>query len=275
MDNSPKDSTVPAIIVRKSRARDRNTTTKLDRHGRNAPRCRQQRRQGHADGCDNVEDRFPESPIQLTIDYDLQAIAETDMVGQAKARLSRWTRVPAKFSPWSAARRLIATISPISSPSGRMAVAQYRSTNAAAESRHSGAACSGLGLQDCDGHGRCWSPKQIPENFTALLPGITRNFYGRDVSLLAARRDMAMVGLHVAIVDSCDVFFYNVGQKYGNRHDFINTASGLGLRHGAPGSTCRAKSLGSMPSEEWVAARLSPQMVRRRNHFRVHRAGRR
>jgi len=90
----------------------------------------------------------------------------------------------------------------------------------------------------------------VPESFTAFCPGYG-TFYGQmHKCWVYGKKSHGEVGLHNAIVQSCDVFFYNLGMRLG-----IGTISkygkmlGLGERTGID---LPAEEPGLMPSEEWV-----------------------
>jgi len=89
-----------------------------------------------------------------------------------------------------------------------------------------------------------------PENFTAFCPGYGV-FYGQmHKCWVYGKSSHGAVGLHRAIVESCDVFFYNVGMRMG-----IGTISkyakmlGLGAKSGID---LPSEEPGLVPSEEWV-----------------------
>ena len=89
--------------------------------------------------------------------------------------------------------------------------------------------------------------KDVPANFTVFCPGYAE-FYGRTFHCWRPAGH-GVVDLHKAIVDSCDVYFYNVGQRLGiDRIHKYATELGLGRRTGIdlPG-----EEPGLMPSEEW------------------------
>ncbi|HEY1865494.1 MAG TPA: penicillin-binding transpeptidase domain-containing protein, partial [Candidatus Acidoferrales bacterium] len=89
--------------------------------------------------------------------------------------------------------------------------------------------------------------KAIPEDFQVFCPGYA-TFYGR-VFHDAEKPAHGQIGLHNAIVHSCDVYFYNVGQRLGiDRISYYATKLGLGRKTGIdlPG-----EESGLMPSEEW------------------------
>ena len=60
--------------------------------------------------------------------------------------------------------------------------------------------------------------KAVPEDYKVFCPGYAE-FYGRIFH--DAEKDHGEVDLHKAIVESCDVYFYNVGQTAGHRPHFL------------------------------------------------------
>ena len=92
--------------------------------------------------------------------------------------------------------------------------------------------------------------KTPPESFTAFCPGYGM-FYGQmHKCWVYGKSSHGTVSLHEAIVRSCDVFFYNVGMRMG-----IGTISkyakmlGLGAKTGID---MPSEEPGLVPSEEWV-----------------------
>jgi penicillin-binding protein 2 len=192
---------------------------------------------------DDVE-ATPGKPIQLTIDYDLQSVAEADFTnkegaliamdartGAVLAVVSRPTFDPNDFSvrvpskEWAALntdprtpllnRAIQAQLAPGSVFKIVMATAMLES-------------------------------KAIPANYTVNCPGYA-NFYGRTFHCDHAH---GSVDLHKGIVASCDVYFYNVGKLLGiDRISHYATGLGLGRRTGIdlPG-----EEPGLVPSEDWV-----------------------
>jgi penicillin-binding protein 2 len=167
---------------------------------------------------DDVE-AIPGRPIQLTIDYDLQSIAENDFAnkqgaliamdahtGEVLAMVSRPTFDPNDFAvrippkEWAALnsdpqtpllnRAIQAQLAPGSVFKVVMATAMLES-------------------------------KAIPANYTVNCPG-SAVFYGRVFHCDHAH---GAVDLHKGIVASCDVYFYNVGK---HRHRPAKRRAGPG-----------------------------------------------
>ena len=89
--------------------------------------------------------------------------------------------------------------------------------------------------------------KAIPESFSVFCTGIT-DFYGRAFHCWQ-KHGHGSVSLHKAVVQSCDVFFYNVGKRLGiDRIAYYATQLGLGRKTGID---LPAEESGLMPSEEW------------------------
>jgi penicillin-binding protein 2 len=89
-----------------------------------------------------------------------------------------------------------------------------------------------------------------PENFTAYCPGYA-TFYGRQFKCwVYGKSSHGLVDLHKAIMESCDVFFYNVGQRLGiDRISYYAKKLGLGQKTGID---LPSEESGLVPSEEWV-----------------------
>ena len=92
--------------------------------------------------------------------------------------------------------------------------------------------------------------KVPPENFTTFCPGYA-TFYGRQFKCwVYGKSSHGTVDLHTAITKSCDIFFYNVGQRLGiDRISYY--ASHLGLGH-RTGIDLPSEEVGLVPSEEWA-----------------------
>ena len=196
---------------------------------------------------DNVA-AIPGKPIQLSIDYDLQSVAEADMAdkegsvvamdartGDILAMVSRPTFDPNDFAiripqeQWQKFnsdpetplfnRAIQAQLAPGSVFKIVMATAMLES-------------------------------KAVPETMTAFCPGYA-TFYGRTFKChVFGKGGHGEVNLHKAIVQSCDIYFYNVGKGLGiDRISYYANMLGLGRRTGIdlPG-----EEPGLVPSEEWA-----------------------
>jgi penicillin-binding protein 2 len=91
-----------------------------------------------------------------------------------------------------------------------------------------------------------------PANFTAYCPGYA-TFYGRTFKCWVfgkLKGGHGLVDLHKAIMESCDVFFYNVGQRLGiDRISYYAKLLGLGKKTGID---LPSEESGLIPSEDWV-----------------------
>lgn len=89
-----------------------------------------------------------------------------------------------------------------------------------------------------------------PENFTTFCPGYA-TFYGRMFKCwVFGKSSHGVVDLHKAILASCDIFFYNAGMKLGiDRLSYYATKMGLGHKTGID---LPSEEPGLMPSAEWV-----------------------
>jgi penicillin-binding protein 2 len=191
------------------------------------------------------QDPTPGKPIRLTIDYDLQSVAEQAMAGkmgaivvldprngEVLAMVSQPAYNPSDFAvsipreEWDQLnndpkkpllnRALQAQLPPGS-------IFKIFETTAMLES------------------------KAIPPDFKVFCPGYA-TFYGR-VFHDSEPPPHGEIGLHDAIVHSCDVYFYNVGQRLGiDRISYYGSSLGLGRKTGIdlPG-----EDSGLMPSEAW------------------------
>ncbi|HEY4817222.1 MAG TPA: penicillin-binding protein 2 [Candidatus Acidoferrum sp.] len=92
--------------------------------------------------------------------------------------------------------------------------------------------------------------KVPPASFTTFCPAYA-TFYGRQFKCwVYGKSTHGFVDLHKAIVESCDIFFYNVGQRLGiDRISYYASNLGLGRRTGVD---LPSEETGLVPSEEWV-----------------------
>jgi penicillin-binding protein 2 len=191
------------------------------------------------------QEAIPGKSIQLTIDYDLQVVAEQALAGRKGAivalnsrtgevlamashpapdpndfavRISReeWKRLSEDPDRPLLNRAIQAQLAPGSVFKIIMATAMLES-------------------------------KAIPEDFSIFCTGAT-DFYGRTFHCWE-KGGHGLVSLHKAVVHSCDVFFYNVGKRLGiDRIAYYAMQLGLGhkTRIDLPG-----EEAGVMASEEW------------------------
>ncbi len=194
---------------------------------------------------DNLE-AIPGKPIQLTIDEDLQQIAEADMVdkvgavvamdartGEILAMVSRPTFDPNDFAVRIPSQEWASLNSDPATPLLNRAIQAQLAPGSVFKIVVATAMLES---------------KAIPPTFTAYCPGYAV-FYGRTFHC-AEKQGHGTVNLHNAIVHSCDVYFYNVGQRLGiDRISYYGSGLGLGRRTGVdlPG-----EEPGLMPSEDWV-----------------------
>jgi penicillin-binding protein 2 len=192
---------------------------------------------------DDVE-AIPGKPVQLTIDYDLQSVAEADFANKEGALIAMDARTG----------EVLAMVSrPTFDPNDfavRIPTPEWQKLNTDKETPLLNRA---IQAQLAPGSvfkivmaTAMLESKAISANFTAYCPGYAQ-FYGRTFHCDHAH---GTVDLHKAIVSSCDVFFYNVGKMLGiDRIDQYATGLGLGRRTNIdlPG-----EEPGLIPSEDWV-----------------------
>jgi penicillin-binding protein 2 len=200
-----------------------------------------------------TQEAIPGKQIQLSVDYDLQAVAEQSLgtrpgavvaldprTGEVLAMVSRPTPDPNDFAVRISSKEWKdLNDDPLKPLLNRAIQAQlapgsvFKIVTATAM------------LED-----------HVPsENFTAFCPGYG-TFFGRPYhcwvyySKNGGPKSHGVVNLHDAILESCDVFFYNVGIKLGiDRLAYY--ASGLGVGH-KTGIDLPAEEAGLMPTQEWV-----------------------
>jgi penicillin-binding protein 2 len=95
-----------------------------------------------------------------------------------------------------------------------------------------------------------YESKAVPENFTVFCPGYG-TFYGRQFKCwVFGKSSHGVVDIHRAVNQSCDIFFYTIGPRLGiDRISYFATKLGLGHKTGID---LPSEETGLMPSEDWV-----------------------
>jgi penicillin-binding protein 2 len=200
----------------------------------------------------STQEAIPGKQITLTIDYDLQKVAEESLgqrpgavvaldprTGEILAMVSRPTPDPNDFAiqvskdEWKKLNE-----DPLHPLLNRAIQAQlapgsvFKIVTATAM------------LED-----------HVPqESFTTFCPGYG-TFYGRQFKCWiyfakTGAKSHGVTNLHDAILKSCDVFFYTVGMRLGiDRLAYYGSKMGIGHRTGID---LPSEEPGLMPSEEWV-----------------------
>jgi penicillin-binding protein 2 len=187
---------------------------------------------------------LPGKPIQLTIDYDLQSVADADFEGKEGALIAMDARNG----------EVLAMVSrPTFNPNDfavRIPNKEWQELNSNPETPLLNRA---IQAQLAPGSvfkivmaTAMLESKAIPASYKVYCPGYA-NFYGRIFHCDHAHGE---VDLHKAIVASCDVYFYNVGKLLGiDRISYY--ANALGLGH-LTGIDLPGEEPGLVPSEAWV-----------------------
>lgn len=190
-------------------------------------------------------DAIPGKPIHLTIDYDLQAVAEKALAGKKGAVVA--------LNPQTG--EVLAMASQPSYDPNSFAISVSRDEwlrlnndpekpllNRAIQAQLAPGSVFKILMSTA-----MLESKALPDDYSVFCPG-RGNFYGRIF------HDWKPAGhgttdLHSAIVHSCDIFFYNVGKDLGiDKISYYATHMGLGKKTGIdlPG-----EESGLIPSEEW------------------------
>lgn len=181
--------------------------------------------------------------IELTIDEDLQAVAEADFVGkegalvamdartgEVLAMISRPTFDPNDFAVRVPSKEWAALNTDPQTPLLNRAIQAQLAPGSVFK------VVEGVAMLES---------KAIPANYSVYCPG-SATFYGH---LYHCDHAHGEVDLHKGIVASCDVYFYNVAKLLGiDRIGYYSTSLGMGKRTGIdlPG-----EEPGLIPSEAW------------------------
>lgn len=194
------------------------------------------------------QEATPGKDIRLTVDYDLQAVAENALAGRKGSIVALDPRTG----------EVLAMVShPAPDPNDfaiRVSKEEWQRLN---EDPDKPLLNRAIQAQLAPGSvfkivmaTAMLESKAIPENMTVFCPGYAY-FYGRMFKdHVYGKGSHGIVDLHKAIVQSCDIYFYNVGKGLGiDRISYYATKLGLGRRTGID---LPAEENGLMPSEEWV-----------------------
>ena len=195
-----------------------------------------------------TQEAIPGKQIQLTIDYDLQQIAEQSLgprPGAAVALDPRTGEVLAMVSHPALDPNEFAV---------RISGEDWKSLN---EDPQHPLLNRAIQAQLAPGSvfkivtaTAMLEDKVPPENFTTFCPGYA-TFYGRQFKCyIYGKGSHGVAGLHKAILESCDIFFYNVGMRLGiDRLSYYGSKLGLGHKTGID---LPSEEPGLMPSAEWA-----------------------
>jgi len=196
------------------------------------------------------QEAIPGKQIQLTIDYDLQTVAEQSLGEREGAVVA--------LDPRSG--EVLAMVShPAPDPNDfavRVSKEEWQRLN---EDEHKPLLNRAIQGQLAPGSvfkivmaTAMYESHAVPENMTIFCPGYG-TFYGRQFKCWvywSQKPAHGVVDIHRAVNQSCDIFFYTLGMRMGI--DMISKyASGMGLGH-KTGIDLPAEEAGLMPSEEWV-----------------------
>ncbi len=194
------------------------------------------------------QEAVPGKQIQLTIDYDLQEVAEKALAGRKGAIVALDPRTG----------EVLALVSrPAPDPNDfavRVSKQEWQRLN---EDDDRPLLNRAIQAQLAPGSvfkivmaTAMLEEKVPPENFTVFCPGYAI-FYGRMFKChIYGKGGHGIVDFHHAIIHSCDIFFYNIGQRMGiERISKYAKMLGLGARTGID---LPSEETGLIPSEEWV-----------------------
>jgi len=194
------------------------------------------------------QEAIPGKQIQLTIDYDLQQIAEEAMAGKKGAVVA--------LDPSTG--EILAFVSrPAPDPNDfaiRVSKEEWQRLNADPDrpllNRVTQAQLAPGSVFKIVMATAMLEEKVPPESFTAFCPGYA-TFYGRQFKCwVYGKAGHGVMDVHNAIVHSCDVFFYNIGMRMGiDRISKYAKMLGFGAKTGID---LPSEESGLVPSEEWV-----------------------
>jgi len=194
------------------------------------------------------QEAIPGKQIQLTIDYDLQQIAEEALAGKKGAVVA--------LDP-STGEVLAFVSRPAPDPNDfaiRVSKEEWQRLNMDPDrpllNRVTQAQLAPGSVFKIVMATAMLEEKVPPESFTTFCPGYA-TFYGRQFKCwVYGKAGHGVMDVHNAIVHSCDVFFYNIGMRMGiDRISKYAKMLGLGAKTGID---LPSEEPGLVPSEEWV-----------------------
>ena len=196
----------------------------------------------------STQEAIPGKQIQLTIDYDLQQVAEQSLGARPGAVVA--------LDPRSGEVLAMASHPAVDGNdfAVRISSEEWKQLN---EDEEKPLLNRAIQAQLAPGSvfkivmaTAMYETKAVPENFTVFCPGYG-TFYGRQFKCwVFGKSSHGVVDIHRAVNQSCDIFFYTIGMRLGiDRISYFATKFGLGRRTGID---LPSEEAGLMPSEDWV-----------------------
>ena len=197
-----------------------------------------------------TQEAIPGKQIQLTIDYDLQQIAEQSLGARPGAVVALDPRTGEVLAMAS---------HPAIDPNDfavRISADEWKKLN---EDEEKPLLNRAIQAQLAPGSvfkivmaTAMYETKAVPESYTVFCPGYGV-FYGREFKCWVSwshKPVHGVVDVHKAVNQSCDIFFYNLGIRLGiDRISYYAEKFGLGRKTGID---LPSEEPGLMPSEDWV-----------------------
>jgi penicillin-binding protein 2 len=194
------------------------------------------------------QEAIPGKQIQLSIDYDLQLVAEQSLGARPGAVVA--------LDPHNG--EVLAMVShPAIDPNDfavRISADEWKKLNEDPEkpllNRAIQAQLAPGSVFKIVMATAMYETKAVPESFTVFCPGYG-TFYGRQFKCwVYGKSSHGIVDIHKAVNQSCDIFFYNLGVRLGiDRISYFASKFGLGRKTGID---LPSEEPGLMPSEDWV-----------------------
>ena len=197
-----------------------------------------------------TQEAIPGKQIQLTVDYDLQQVAEQSLGARPGAVVALDPRTGEVLAMAS---------HPAIDPNDfavRISADEWKKLNDDEEkpllNRAIQAQLAPGSVFKIVMATAMYETKAVPESFTVFCPGYGV-FYGREFKCWVSwshKPAHGVVDVHRAVNQSCDIFFYNLGIRLGiDRISYYSTKFGLGRKTGID---LPSEEPGLMPSEDWV-----------------------